>query len=140
MKVMQVEIVSSERSIYSGQAVFVTAPGVEGEIGIYPQHTPLLTRIKPGLLRLVPPGDKQEVLIAISGGLLEIQPTLVTVLADTALRDDELDEQRAIKAKETAEQILKKTKNDKAITAAHASLAAAIAELKALYYLRHRKP
>lgn len=139
MKVMQVEVVSSERSIYSGQAAFVAAPGVEGEIGIYPQHTPLLTRIKPGLLRLVLPGDQQEVIIAISGGLLEIQPTLVTVLADTALRDDELDEQRAIRAKEAAEEILKKTKNDKAINAAHASLAAAIAELKVLYYLRHRK-
>jgi len=139
MAVMQVEVVSSERSIYSGQAIFIVVPGMEGEIGIYPQHIPLLTRIKPGLLRLTPPDHQQEILIAVSGGLLEIQPTLVTILADIALRDDELDEQRAIQAKEAAERALKKAENEQTIAVAHASLAVATAELKALYYLRHRQ-
>jgi F-type H+-transporting ATPase subunit epsilon len=139
MAVIQVEIVSSERSIYSGQATFIVVPGMEGEIGIYPHHIPLLTLMKPGLLRLTPTDDLQEILIAVSGGLLEIQPTLVTVLADTALRDDELDEQRAIQAKEMAEKALKKAENEQTIAAAHASLTVAIAELKALYYLRHRQ-
>lgn len=139
MAVMQVEVVSSERSIYSGQAIFIVAPGMEGEIGIYPQHIPLLTRIKPGLLRLTPPNQQQEILIAVSGGLLEIQPALVTILADIALRDDELDEHRAIQTKEAAERALKKAENEQTIVAANASLAVAIAELKALYYLRHRQ-
>jgi F-type H+-transporting ATPase subunit epsilon len=82
MSKMRVEVVSTEQLIFSGEAEFVVAPATEGEIGVYPQHVPLLTRIKPGVLRLKVPGSKEEVLVAVSGGMMEVQPTLITVLAD----------------------------------------------------------
>ena len=135
---MQVEVVSSEESIYSGEATFVVVPGEQGELGIYPHHTPLLTRIKPGVLRLTVPEQKEEVLVAVSGGMLEVQPTLITVLADTAIRGNDLDEAKVNDAKRAAEEQLNKATDDKATAAAHAALAVAIAELKALDYLRRR--
>ncbi|MDN0074626.1 F0F1 ATP synthase subunit epsilon [Crenobacter sp. SG2303] len=138
MAKMQVEVVSSEEQIYSGEAEFLVAPAEEGEIGVYPRHVPLLTRIKPGVLRLTVPGQDKEVLVAVSGGMMEVQPSLVTVLADTAIRGADLDEARANEAKRAAEEALLKAVDDKATAAAHAALAVAIAELKTLDYLRRR--
>ena len=90
---LHVDVVSAEESVYSGEAEFVVLPGESGELGIYPQHTPLITRIKPGAVRIKPVGAAEE-LIFVAGGILEIQPKVVTVLADTAIRGDDLDERR----------------------------------------------
>ncbi|NDV13515.1 MULTISPECIES: F0F1 ATP synthase subunit epsilon [Crenobacter] len=138
MALMQVEVVSSEALIYSGEAEFLVAPAAEGEVGIYPRHVPLLTRIKPGVLRLTAPGSKEEVLVAVSGGMMEVQPTLVTVLADTAIRGADLDEARANEAKRVAEEAIRKSGDDRDTAKAQAALAVAIAELKALDYLKRR--
>lgn len=138
MATMQVEVVSSEELIYSGEATFLVAPAAEGEVGIYPRHVPLLTRIKPGVLRLTVPDGKEEVLVAVSGGMMEVQPTLITVLADTAIRGEDLDEARATEAKRVAEDAIRKSGDDKDTAKAQAALAVAIAELKALDYLRKR--
>lgn len=138
MAKMRVEVVSTEEQIFSGEAEFLVAPAENGEIGIYPRHVPLLTRIKPGVLRVQVPGEAKEVLVAVSGGMMEVQPTLVTVLADVAVRGDELDEARAQQAKKDAEEALKKATDDRDTANAHVALAAAIAELKTLEYLRRR--
>ncbi|BEV73058.1 MULTISPECIES: F0F1 ATP synthase subunit epsilon [unclassified Paludibacterium] len=138
MSKMQVEVVSSEQLIFSGEAEFLVAPAQEGEIGVYPRHIPLLTTIRPGILRLTVPGSKEEVLVAVSGGVMEVQPEIVTVLADTAIRGEDLDEARANEAKRNAEDALKKASDDQSTARAHAALATAIAELKALDYLRKR--
>ncbi|AUH53455.1 F0F1 ATP synthase subunit epsilon [Chromobacterium sp. ATCC 53434] len=138
MSKMRVEVVSTEQLIFSGEAEFVVAPATEGEIGVYPQHVPLLTRIKPGVLRLKVPGNKEEVLVAVSGGMMEVQPTLITVLADTAIRGEDLDEARANEAKRAAEDALKRATDDTSTAKAHAALAVAIAELKTLDYLKRR--
>jgi len=135
---MQVEVVSSERMIYSGVAEFLVAPGQEGEIGVYPRHVPLLTRITPGVLRMRVPGQEEEVLVAVSGGMIEIQPTHITILADTAVRWEDLDEARANEAKRAAEDALRHSGDDLATARAHAALAMAIAQLKALDYLKKR--
>lgn len=136
---MRVEVVSSEKLIYSGEASFLVAPAEGGEIGVYPRHIPLLARIKPGLLRLSVPDHTEQVLVALSGGLMEIQPTVVTILADTAIRAEDLDEGKAEMAKHAAEQDLKKATDDTSTAKAHAALAAAIAELKTLEYLKKRR-
>ncbi|AVG14848.1 MULTISPECIES: F0F1 ATP synthase subunit epsilon [Chromobacteriaceae] len=138
MSKMRVEVVSTEQLIFSGEAEFVVAPATEGEIGVYPQHVPLLTRIKPGVLRLKVPGTKEEVLVAVSGGMMEVQPSLITVLADTAIRGEDLDEARANEAKRAAEDALKRATDDLSTAKAHAALAVAIAELKTLDYLKKR--
>ncbi|WP_028534620.1 F0F1 ATP synthase subunit epsilon [Paludibacterium yongneupense] len=138
MAKMRVEVVSTEQLIFSGDAEFLVAPGQEGELGVYPRHVPLLTRITPGVLRLKVPGQKEEVLVAVSGGMIEIQPTHITVLADTAVRWEDLDEARANEAKRSAETDLKHATDDMGMARAHAALALAIAELKALDYLKKR--
>ncbi|AXT48455.1 MULTISPECIES: F0F1 ATP synthase subunit epsilon [Chromobacterium] len=138
MSKMRVEVVSTEQMIFSGEAEFVVAPATEGEIGVYPQHVPLLTRIKPGVLRLKVPGSSEEVLVAVSGGMMEVQPSLITVLADTAIRGEDLDEARANEAKRAAEDSLKRATDDLSTAKAHAALAVAIAELKALDFLKKR--
>ena len=138
MSKMHVEAVSTEQLIYSGDAEFLVAPALEGEIGVYPRHVPLLTRIKPGILRLKVPGSKDEVLVAVSGGMLEVQPTHITVLADTAIRGEDLDEARANEAKRAAEESLQHATDDLRTAKAHAALASAIAQLKALDYLKKR--
>ncbi|KUM05190.1 F0F1 ATP synthase subunit epsilon [Chromobacterium subtsugae] len=138
MSKMRVEVVSTEQLIFSGEAEFVVAPATEGEIGVYPQHVPLLTRIKPGVLRLRVPDSKEEVLVAVSGGMMEVQPSLITVLADTAIRGEDLDEARANEAKRAAEDALKHATDDMSTAKAHAALAVAIAELKTLDYLKKR--
>lgn len=138
MSTMHVEVVSAEAQIYSGDAEFLVAPGELGEIGIYPRHVPLLTRIKPGSLRLRVPGQSQEVLVVVSGGMMEVQPNAITVLADTAVRGEELDEQRAREAKKEAEQTLAGATDDREVALARAALKQAIAELHAVEYLRKR--
>lgn len=138
MSKMRVEVVSTEQMIFSGEAEFVVAPATEGEIGVYPQHVPLLTRIKPGVLRLKVPGSSEEVLVAVSDGMMEVQPSLITVLADTAIRGEDLDEARANEAKRAAEDSLKRATDDLSTAKAHAALAVAIAELKALDFLKKR--
>src|SRR5512136_1935582 len=103
---IHVDVVSAEESIYSGEAEFVVLPGEAGELGIYPQHTPLITRIKPGSVRIMPAGGGEEELIFVAGGVLEVQPKSITVLADTAVRGRDLDEAKAAEAMKLAEEAM----------------------------------
>lgn len=139
MSVMQVEVVSSEQHIYSGEASFVVVPTVQGELGIYPRHEPIMSLVRPGTLRLTVPGEAEEILVAVSGGLLEVQPNKLTVLADVAIRSAEMDQARAEEAKKAAETGISQAKSDEALAKAQIALAAAIAQLKTLDYLRSQK-
>ena len=133
---VHVDIVSAEAAIYSGLVEFLIAPGEVGELGIYPHHTPLITRIKPGSLRLKPAGQDEEVLIYVSGGILEVQPGTITVLSDTAIRGADLDEARILEAKRAAEEAMKNRESEMDYARAQAELAEAIAQLQALGKLR----
>ncbi len=133
---VHVDVVSAEEQIFSGLAEFIAVPGEMGELGIYPRHTALLTRIKPGAVRIKQPDQDQEVLVYVSGGMLEIQPNVVTVLADTAIRGADLDEARALEAKQAAEEAMKNRTSDIDYAAAQAELAEAIAQLRAIQQLR----
>ena len=135
---LQVEVVSAERAIYSGAAEFVVLPGEAGELGIYPQHTPLITRIRPGAVRIKPAGGGGEELIFVSGGYLEVQPKVVTVLADTAIRGADLDETRALEAKRLAEESLRSAKDHAEIATVEAELSSLAAQLAAIRRLRKR--
>ena len=139
MSTMQVEVVSSEQNIYSGEASFVVVPTVQGELGIYPRHEPIMSLVRPGALRLTVPGEAEEVLVAVSGGVLEVQPDKITVLADVAVRSTEMDQARAEAAKKAAEAGVSAAKDDKSLAEAHKALAAAIAQLKTLDSLRSQK-
>ena len=99
-KTFRLEIVSSERSLFSGDASFVVVPGVDGELGIFPNHTPLLTKIKPGTLKFHAKDESKETFLFVAGGFIEVQPTVVTVLADTVVRGEEIDQARAEEARE----------------------------------------
>src|SRR6187402_3983163 len=101
---IHVDVVSAEEQIFSGEAEFVVLPGEAGELGIYPRHTPLITRIRPGTVRIKPAGGGEEQLIFVAGGILEVQPKVITVLADTAIRGKDLDEAKALEAKKLAEE------------------------------------
>jgi F-type H+-transporting ATPase subunit epsilon len=138
MGIFHVDIVSAEESIYSGPAEFLVAPAEEGEVGIYPQHTPMLTRIKPGAVRIKAP-LKEEELVYVSGGLLEIQPDVVTILADTAIRGANLDETKAIEAKKRAEEAMQDRTSAMDYAQAQAELGEAVAQLAAIQKLRKRK-
>ncbi|MEW6562162.1 MAG: F0F1 ATP synthase subunit epsilon [Pseudomonadota bacterium] len=133
---VHVDVVSAEESIFSGLAELVIVPGEAGELGIYPRHTPLLTRIKPGSVRLKVPNQTAEELIYVSGGMLEVQPDVVTVLADTAIRGHDLDEARALEAKQAAEEAMRNRTSDIDYAAAQAELAEALAQLQAISKLR----
>ncbi|OGS74040.1 MAG: F0F1 ATP synthase subunit epsilon, partial [Gallionellales bacterium GWA2_60_142] len=111
-------------------------PGEMGELGIYPRHTALMTRIKPGAVRIKRPDQEQEELIYVSGGMLEVQPSVVTILADTAIRGGDLDEARALEAKQAAEEAMKNRTSDMDYAQAQAELAEAIAQLRAIQQLR----
>jgi len=137
---IQVDVVSAEESIFSGLAELVIVPGETGELGIYPRHTPLLTRIKPGSVRLKLPDQAEDTLIYVSGGMLEVQPHVVTILADTAIRGGDLDEARALEAKRAAEEAMKNRTTDIDYASAQAELAEAIAQLAAIQKLRHKHP
>ena len=132
------DIVSAEESIYSGPVEFVVAPAQMGEIGVYPRHTPLLTRIKSGMVR-IKAQLKEEELVYVSGGMLEVQPDVVTILADTAVRSHDLDEVKAIEAKRAAEEALKNRESDIDYAKAQAELMEAMAQLAAIDKLRKRK-
>lgn len=137
---MHVDVVSAEEQIYSGTAEFLAAPGEMGEIGILPRHAPLLTRIKPGALRIkVANSSEPEVLVYVSGGVLEVQPNIVTVLADTAIRGADLDEAKALDAKRKAEESLVNRTGALDYATAQAELAQAIAQLAAIQKLRKHK-
>ena len=133
---IHVDVVSAEEQIFSGDAEFVVLPGEMGELGIYPRHTPLITRIRPGTVRLRIPGQNLEELIFVSGGILEVQPDSVTVLADTAVRGHDLDEAKALEAKQRAEEALHDRSAEIDYAKATAELAEAIAQLAAIQRLR----
>ncbi|MCF8177402.1 MAG: F0F1 ATP synthase subunit epsilon [Sulfuritalea sp.] len=135
---IHVDIVSAEESIFSGLAEFVVLPGEAGELGILPGHMPLMTRIKPGAVRVKLPDDKEE-LIFVAGGLLEVQPGLVTVLADTAIRGADLDQAKALEAKKLAEEAMVNRGSEMDYARAQAELAEAIAQLAAIDRLRKQR-
>jgi F-type H+-transporting ATPase subunit epsilon len=134
---IHVDVVSAEEMIFSGEADHVVLPGESGELGIWPRHTPLLTRIRPGAVRIKLPEGGEE-FVYVSGGMLEVQPTLVTVLADTAIRAHDLDEARALEAKKAAEELLKNRDTSMDYAKAEAELADAIGQLAAIKKLRNK--
>lgn len=134
---IQVDIVSAEEQIFSGEAYMVYAPAVMGEVGIAPRHTPLISPLKPGEIRL-DMGDGKEEFFFISGGILEVQPHLVTVLSDTAIRADDLDEAAAIEARQRAEEALVDQKSDLDVAKAKSELLAAAAQIAAIKKLRKK--
>jgi F-type H+-transporting ATPase subunit epsilon len=133
---VHIDVVSAEASIFSGEAEFVVAPAGGGEVGIYPNHAPMITNIKPGALRIKQTDVAEETLIFISGGILEVQPGMITVLADTAVRGHDLDETKAIAAKEAAMEAMKNRNSDMDYAAAQAELAEAVAQIQAIQRLR----
>ena len=135
---IHVDIVSAEEAIHSGLATVVYAPAEMGEVGIYPRHAPMITRLKPGEIRLET-DNGEELLFVVSGGLLEVQPHVVTVLADTAIRAKDLDEAAAKSAQEKAEQTLKDKQADVDYAKARAELAHAAAQLAAIKKLRNTR-
>lgn len=136
---LHVDVVSAEESIYSGAARFVALPGEAGELGIYPRHTPLITRIRPGSVRIQPADGGDEELIFVAGGILEVQPGVVTVLADTAIRGANLDEAKAQEALKRAEEARAKAQDRRQIAAVEAELATLAAQLAAIRRLRNKK-
>ena len=137
MSTIQVEIVSAEESIFSGEAQMVYAPAVMGEVGIAPRHTPLISPLKPGEVRL-DMGDGKEEFFFVSGGILEVQPHMVTVLSDTAIRAHDLDEAQAMEAQKRAEAALADQRSEMDIAKAKAELAAAAAQIAAIKKLRKK--
>ncbi len=135
---LQVDVVSAEQAIYSGEAEFVVLPGESGELGIYPRHTPLITRIKPGSVRIKPANGGEEELIFVAGGILEVQPKIVTVLADTAIRGHDLDEAKANEAIKRAQEAKSKAQDKQEIAAVEAELATLAAQLAAIRKLRKK--
>jgi F-type H+-transporting ATPase subunit epsilon len=136
---IHVDVVSAESLIFSGEAEFVALPGESGELGIYPKHTPLITRIRPGAVRIKKVGSNEEEFVFVAGGLLEVQPNAVTVLADTAIRGSDLDEAKATEAKKMAEEMMVNKDSKIDYAKAQAELATAIAQLAAIARLRQRK-
>lgn len=135
---VHVDVVSAEEEIFSGLAEFVALPGESGELGILPGHMPLLTRVRPGAVRVKLPNQAEEELIFVAGGLLEVQPGLVTVLADTAIRGSDLDEAKALEAKKLAEEALNNQSGKVDYAKAQAELVEAIAQIAAIQRLRKR--
>jgi F-type H+-transporting ATPase subunit epsilon len=135
---IHVDVVSAEESIFSGEAEFVVLPGEAGELGIYPRHTPLITRIRPGSVRIRVPGEAEEQLIFVAGGILEVQPNVITVLADTAIRGRDLDEAKASEALQRAEEARRNAKDKQEIAAVEGELATLAAQLAAIRRLRKK--
>ena len=138
MNTIHVDVVSAEESIFSGEARFVALPGEAGELGIYPRHTPLITRIKPGSVR-IEKADGSEEFVFVAGGLLEVQPDRVTVLSDTAVRGKDLDEEKANAAKQAAQEAIKNAKTELDLAMAQSELAIMAAQLAALRKYRQKK-
>lgn len=138
MKTLQVDVVSAEEEVFSGQAQFVALPGEQGELGVLPGHAPLITRIKPGTVR-IKKDDGAEELLFVAGGILEIQPGGISVLADTAIRGKDIDEAKVNEAKRLAEQALQTQSSDMNYASAQAELAIALAQLSAVRRLKGKK-
>ena len=136
---IHVDVVSAEEQIFSGEAEFVALPGEAGELGIYPKHTPLITRIRPGAVRIKVPGQSEDEFVFVAGGILEVQPNAVTVLADTAIRGHDLDEAKAAEAKRMAEETLVNQESKIDYATAQSELAVAIAQLAAIQRLRQKR-
>jgi F-type H+-transporting ATPase subunit epsilon len=136
---LHVDVVSAEEQIYSGEAEFVVLPGEAGELGIYPRHTPLITRIKPGAVRIKVPGQAEEEFVFVAGGVLEVQPKVVTVLADTAIRGKDLDEAKATEALKQAEEARKNAQSKQEIATVEAEFAMLAAQLAAIQKLRKKR-
>jgi F-type H+-transporting ATPase subunit epsilon len=134
---IHVDVVSAEASIFSGEAEFVVLPGESGELGIYPRHTPLITRITPGAVRIQKPGGEEE-LVFVAGGILEVQPKVITVLADTAIRGVDLDEAKANEAIKKAEEARRNAKDKQEIATVEGELSMLAAQLAAIRKLRKR--
>jgi len=135
---IHVDVVSAEESIFSGEAKFVALPGENGELGILPRHTPLITRIKPGAVRIERADNGEEEFVFVAGGILEVQPGTVTVLADTAIRGHDLDEAKASEAKKQAEEAMKNAKSEIDLAAATSEFATVAAQLAAIQKLRKK--
>ena len=138
MATIHVDVVSAEESIFSGEAKFVALPGEMGELGIYPRHTPLITRIKPGAVRIARADNGEEEFVFVAGGILEVQPNTVTVLADTAIRAKDLDEAKASEALQRAEEAKRNAKSAEGLAAAEASLSTLAAQIAAIRKLRNK--
>ena len=138
MATIHVDVVSAEESIFSGEANFVALPGETGELGILPRHTPLITRIRPGAVRIQRADTGEEELVFVAGGILEVQPHCVTVLADTAIRGHDLDEAKALEARRLAEEAMKNAKSDIDFAAAQSEFVAMAAQLAAIQKLRKK--
>lgn len=135
---VHIDVVSAEASIFSGEAEFVVVPASAGEVGIYPNHAPMITTIKPGALRIKLADAADETVIYLSGGMLEVQPGVITVLADTAIRGADLDKAKAVAAKEAAEEAMRNRTSDIDYAKAQAELAEAVAQIQAIERLRKR--
>src|SRR5262245_11982329 len=136
MATMRIDVVSAEESIFSGEAEFVVLPGVLGELGIYPRHTPLITQIKAGTVRIKVPGQADEGMVYVQGGCLEVQPDHINVLSDTAIRAADLDEAKVLEAKRVAEEALRARTEKHEIANVEAELSALSAQLQAIQKLR----
>ena len=135
---IHVDVVSAEESIFSGEARFVALPGEAGELGIYPRHTPLITRVKPGSVR-IERADGGEEFVFVASGILEVQPNRVTVLSDTAIHGKDLDEEKANEARRAAEEALKNAKSEIDIAKAQSELTVMAAQLAALRKFRQKR-
>jgi F-type H+-transporting ATPase subunit epsilon len=135
---IHVDVVSAEEAIFSGEAEFVVLPGEAGELGIYPRHAPLITRIRPGALRIKPAGGGEEQLIFVAGGILEVQPKVITVLADTAIRGADLDEAKANEALKRAEEARARAKDKQELATVEGELSMLAAQLAAIRKLRKK--
>jgi F-type H+-transporting ATPase subunit epsilon len=138
MNTIQVDVVSAEELIFSGEARFVALPGEAGELGIFPRHTPLITRIRPGAVR-IEKADGTEEFVFVAGGILEVQPNCITVLSDTAIRGKDLDEAKATEAKKVAEEALKNAKSDIDMALAQSELTVLVAQIAALRKFRQKR-
>ena len=139
MATLHVDVVSAEESIFSGEAKFVALPGEMGELGIYPRHTPLITRIKPGAVRIIRADNDAEEFVFVAGGILEVQPDCVTVLSDTAIRGRDLDDKKANEAKAAAEEALKNAKSEVDFAKAQSELTVMAAQIAALRRFRQKR-
>jgi len=135
---IHIDVVSAEEQIFSGEAEFVVLPGESGELGIYPRHTPLITRIRPGSVRIKVPDSQEEQLIFVAGGVLEVKPNVVTVLADTAIRGHDLDEAKSLEAKRRAEEARRNATSKEEIAVVEGELSMLAAQLAAIRKLRRR--
>ena len=135
---LHVDVVSAEALIFSGEAKFVALPGEDGELGILPRHTPLITRIKPGAVRIERADNGEEEFVFVAGGILEVQPGTVTVLADTAIRGHDLDEAKAVEAKKQAEEAMRDAKSDIDLAKAQGEVANLAAQIAAIRKFRSK--